>query len=93
MPPPVIRMEIDVLAASFRVVSGSEFLTLAPTSLEAVAEAAGLRRLNLDQPIWRFASGAWYRKSSREYPLMRRALQLLSVLASGDASRHYSLKL
>ena len=93
MPPPVIRMEIDVLAASFRVVSGSEFLTLAPTSLEAVAEAAGLTRLSLDQPIWRFASGAWYRKSSREYPLMRRALQLLSVLASGDASQHYSLKL
>lgn len=93
MPPPVIRMEIDVLAASFRVVSGTEFLTLAPASLDAVAEAAGLTRLTLDQPIWRFASGAWYRKSSSEYPLMRRALQLLSVLANGDASRHYSLKL
>ena len=85
MPPPVIRMEVDVLAASFRVVSGTEFLTLAPTSLETLAEAAGLRRLSLDQPIWRFASGAWYRKSSREYPLMRRALQHLSVLAGAEA--------
>jgi hypothetical protein len=67
-------MEVDALGSTFRIVSGSEFLTLAPTSLEEVAGAAGLSRLTMQHPIWRFASGAWFRRSSREYPIMRRAL-------------------
>jgi LysR family transcriptional regulator, regulator of abg operon len=93
MPPPVIRMEIDVLAASFRVVSGTDFLTLAPTSLNAVAASAGLVRLSLEPPIWKFTSGAWFRKSSRGFPIMRRALQLLPLLANGEAQQDYSLAL
>ena len=89
LPPPTVRMEVDILAASFRVVSGTEFLTLAPTSLEEVAAAAGLTRLTLERPIWKFASGAWFRKSSRELPIMRRALQLLPELANDEGrTRH-----
>ncbi|MGN6467071.1 MAG: LysR family transcriptional regulator [Rhizobiaceae bacterium] len=93
LPPPVIRMEIDVLAASFRIVSGTEFLTLAPTSLEGVAAAAGLVPLRLERPIWRFVSGAWFRKSSSEYPIMRRALQLLPGLAENAAGQGHNLQL
>jgi DNA-binding transcriptional LysR family regulator len=93
LPPPAIRMEIDVLAASFRMVSGTEFLTLAPTSLEGVAAAAGLVPLRLERPIWKFASGAWFRKSSSEYPIMRRALQMLPVLAEDAAQQGYNLQL
>lgn len=93
LPPPVIRMEIDVLAASFRIVSGTEFLTLAPTSLEAVAATAGLVPLHLQRPIWKFVSGAWFRESSREYPIMRRALQLLPLLAESDVSQDHYPKL
>ncbi|HVW57314.1 MAG TPA: LysR family transcriptional regulator [Rhizobiaceae bacterium] len=93
LPPPVIRMEIDVLAASFRIVSGTEFLTLAPTSLEGVAAAAGLVPLNLQRPIWKFISGAWFRKSSSEYPIMRRALQALPALAATAAQQGHNLQL
>ncbi|MDR7145175.1 LysR family transcriptional regulator [Rhizobium sp. BE258] len=82
LPPPDIAMEVEALAASFRIVANSDKLTLAPLSLANVAEQFGLVPLHFAAPIWSFGSGAWYRTSSREYPIMRRALDLLPQLAS-----------
>lgn len=80
--PPDIAMEVEALAASFRIVASSDKLTLAPLSLTNVADQFGLVPLHLSPPIWSFGSGAWFRASSREFPIMRRALDLLPQLAS-----------
>ncbi|MEP7456150.1 LysR family transcriptional regulator [Phyllobacterium sp. SB3] len=80
--PPEIAMEVEALAASFRIVSGTDYLTAAPLSLTKVASQFDLVPLRLASPIWSFPSGAWYRQSSREFPIMRRALDLLPELAS-----------
>lgn len=82
LPPPRVVMEVDALAAILRLVAGSDFLTLAPTSLEGLAASAGLTRLRLQYPIWNFISGAWFRKSWRNYPIMRRALEILPELVA-----------
>nr|WP_256473391.1 LysR family transcriptional regulator [Phyllobacterium sp. 21LDTY02-6] len=86
LPPPHISMEVEALAASFRIVSGSNKLVLAPRSLSNVAEEFGLVPLHLSPPIWRFGSGAWFRGSSRDYPIMRRALDLLPRLTTEAAA-------
>jgi DNA-binding transcriptional LysR family regulator len=80
--PPEITMEVEALAASFRIVSGTDYLTAAPLSLANVASQFDLVPLRLSSPIWAFPSGAWFRQSSREFPIMRRALDLLPELAS-----------
>ncbi len=80
--PPDVAMEVEALAASFRIVGACDKLTLAPLSLANAAEQFGLVPLHLVSPIWSFGSGAWYRHSSRDYPIMRRALDLLPQLVN-----------
>lgn len=87
LPTPRVAMEVDALAASFFIVKGTNFLTAAPTSLDAMAQDAGLLRLPLEQEIWRFRTGAWYREASLRFPLVQRALELLEDLC-GRAVGH-----
>ena len=44
----------------------------------------GLVVLPLEVPLWHFPSGAWMRQSTREYPIMRRALQILRERCGTD---------
>lgn len=81
LPSPRVVLEVDSLIASFSIVSGTQYFTLAPTSLKDAATAAGLIMLNLEYPVWNFASGAWFRRSWRRIPIMQRALQLLASIA------------
>lgn len=74
---PRVVMEVDALASSFAVLRGTPYLTAAPTTLRPMAEEAGLVVLPLEGPIWTFPSGVWMRRSTREYPIMKRALALL----------------
>ncbi|MBY8917050.1 LysR family transcriptional regulator [Nitratireductor rhodophyticola] len=77
LPTPRVSMEVDALSASFFMVRGTSYLTAAPTSLAGAAKDADLVRLPLEDPIWRFRTGVWYRKSSLRYPIVQRALALL----------------
>ena len=83
LPVPEVVMEIDSLLASFRVVQGTDFLTSATTVVRQSAEDEGLKMLNLDRGIWYFDSGAAYRRSQRNYAIMRRALAILQELTQG----------
>jgi DNA-binding transcriptional LysR family regulator len=82
LPAPDIAIEVEALAAGFRIVANSDKLTLAPLSLTNVASEFGLVPLRLSPPIWSFGSGAWFRASSREYPIMRRALDIVPQLVN-----------
>lgn len=77
---PEIVMEVETLAASFRIISGTSYFTLAPVQVEAMAKAAGLKKLLFEDPFWRFPSGACFRRSTSEFPILARSLDLLSQL-------------
>ncbi|MBO0904842.1 LysR family transcriptional regulator [Jiella sonneratiae] len=85
---PQVVMEIDALASSMMVVKGTNFLTAAPTTLRPMAEQAGLVVLPLEQPIWTFPSGAWMRRSTRGYPILRRSIEILHQLVRTET--HHS---
>lgn len=92
LPEPEIVMEIDSLLASFRAVRGTDYLTTAAEVVRPSAEEEGLKLLTLDNSIWQFDSGACYRRSLRDYPIMRRALTILQELAAEHRDNH-SIKL
>lgn len=88
LPVPEVVMEIDSLLASFRVVRGTNFVTSATAVVREAAEEEGLKLLGLDRPIWCFDSGACYRRSQRDYVIMRRALAILQELTKSHAASH-----
>lgn len=88
MPEPEVVMEIDSLPASFRAVRGTDYVTSATSVVREAAEEEGLKMLNLDRAIWYFDSGATYRRSHRQYAIMRRALSILQELTEGHAAHH-----
>jgi LysR family transcriptional regulator of abg operon len=92
LPEPQIVMEIDSLHASFRAARGTDYLTAAASLLRQTAEEAGLVMLDLERKIWHFDSGASYRRSLRNYPIMKRALEIVKDLAH-EFQPHHSLKL
>ena len=81
-------MEIDSLLASFRAVRGTDYITSATSVVREAAEEEGLKMLNLDRAIWYFDSGATYRRSHRDYSIMKRALAILQELTEGHDARH-----
>lgn len=88
LPEPEIVMEIDSLNASFRAARGTDYLTAAASLLRQSAEDAGLVMLNLERKIWYFESGASYRRSLRNYPIMQRAIQTLRELCVEHQPSH-----
>lgn len=81
LPKPRVVLEADSLISTFQFVGGTPYITLAPRSLRDYAQSAGLVALDLTCPIWEFSSGAWFRRSWRQIPIMQRALQLLEEIA------------
>lgn len=86
---PRIALEVDALAASMMIVKDSPYLTAAPSLLESVATQAGLVRLPMAEYIWEHSSGAWYRQSSLQYPIIRRALELLPAIVEENIPQGY----
>ncbi|MFO1163797.1 MAG: LysR family transcriptional regulator [Paracoccus sp. (in: a-proteobacteria)] len=74
---PQVVVEIDAMASGMVLARGTDLLIAAPTTVKPMAEEAGLVVLPLEVPLWHFPSGAWMRRSTREYPILRRALQIL----------------
>lgn len=85
MPLPRTVIEVDALASTLLAVSGTPYLTAAPTTIAPLAEASGVKVLPMEVPLWSFPSGAWMRRSTTEYPILRRALESLRALC-GDHS-------
>lgn len=88
LPTPSLALEIDSLVASFNVVRGTEFVTPATNMMETMADSAGLARLNMSKPLWRFQSGACFRRSMRDNPILLKALAIIEELV--EPQRHYS---
>jgi hypothetical protein len=81
-------MQVDSLVATFRVVQGTAYVTPASAFVRDQAGEEGLTMLRLEQPLWRFESGAWYRQSMRQHPITRRVLDIVQELARGYVRSH-----
>lgn len=86
LPPPRVIIEVDALASTLMMVSGTPYLTAAPLTVVPMAELTGLKVLPLDVPLWSFPSGAWMRRATAEYPIMRRALEILRELCASHSA-------
>lgn len=80
LPPPRVMMEIDTMASTMRMVSETSYLTATPTSLGTAAAEFGLVQLPLTTPIWAFPSGLWMRRSTSNYPILQRSVEILREL-------------
>jgi DNA-binding transcriptional LysR family regulator len=83
LPTPRVTVVADSIEACFEIVAASQALTAAAHPVTPLAEARGLRRLPLPEPLWRFESGLWLRESSLEYPVIVRAVEILEELCAG----------
>ncbi len=88
MPLPRMVIEVDALASTLLAVPGTPYLTAAPTTFAPMAKTAGLKVLPMEVPLWSFPSGAWMRQSTMEYPILKRALDILR-----DLCTHHSREL
>lgn len=86
MPLPEVVMEVDALASTFQAIVGTPYLTAAPMTIAPMAEQSGLRVVPVDPPLWTFPSGAWMRRATTEYPIIRRALEILRVLCADHSA-------
>lgn len=84
LPPPPIAIEVDAIASTMLLVSGTPYLTIVPATLLPMAMEAGLVPVPLEVPIWSFPSGAWMRRSTSHYPILRRAVAILKALTQGS---------
>lgn len=75
--PPRIAVEVEAMSSGMLIARNTDLLIAAPTTLQPMAEEAGLVCLPLEVPLWHFPSGAWMRKSTRGYPILKRSLELL----------------
>lgn len=83
LPTPHVAVVADSIEACFDIVASSQAVTGAAHPVTPLAEARGLRRLPLPEPLWRFESGLWLRESSLEYPVVVRAVEILEELCAG----------
>jgi DNA-binding transcriptional LysR family regulator len=77
LPSPRIAVEVGALMSGFNILRDTDLLMSAPGHLGAISSECGLVPLTLDEPIWRFTSGAMIRASMRGVPILRRCLELL----------------
>lgn len=87
MPLPRMVIEVDALASTLLAVSGTPYLTAAPTTIAPMAEVSGVKVLPLEVPLWSFPSGAWMRRSTVEYPILQRTLDILRRLCAVHSTR------
>lgn len=86
MPLPRVVIEVDALASTFQAVVGTPYLTAAPMTIAPMAELSGLKVLPATPPLWTFPSGAWMRRATAEYPIIRRALEILRGLCADHSA-------
>jgi DNA-binding transcriptional LysR family regulator len=77
-PSPRIAIEVGALMSGFNILRHTDLLMSAPGHLEAIAAQCKLAPLRLDEPVWKFTSGAMIRASMRRLPVVKRCLELLT---------------
>jgi DNA-binding transcriptional LysR family regulator len=74
-----IAVTTSSFSTGLRIVSGSDYLMLAPAQLAPVIEDAGLIVRTPAEPIWKLKTGIAIRNSIRSIPIIQRLIELLKV--------------
>lgn len=81
-----IVVQAGALTSGFEIVAGSDLLMSGPRQVEALARRYRLVPLRIADTIWKFHSGACFRKASLAYPILRRSLDLLEGICRAATS-------
>jgi hypothetical protein len=79
-----IVVQAGALTSGFEIVAGSDLLTSGPRQVEALARRYRLAPLRIAETIWKFRSGACFRKASLAYPILRRSLDVLGDICAAE---------
>jgi DNA-binding transcriptional LysR family regulator len=80
-----IVVQAGALTSGFEIVAGTDLLMSGPRQVEALARRYRLTPLRIGDTIWKFRSGACFRKASLAYPIVRRSLELLDGICAASA--------
>lgn len=82
LPAPNIVMRISTFTLGFQLVAQSDYAMILPVQLEPILDAKRVRLIKPDPPISRKPAGAYMRRSSRQYPIINRLVEIVA-----DATR------
>lgn len=75
--PPKAILTFTSLAMALSVIAGTDLLLPAPNNINLPKIAPNISALQIETPIWQVSSGAWYRESSQDNIVLKRAIELL----------------
>lgn len=82
LPEPNIVMRISTFTLGFQLVAQSDYAMILPVQLKPILDANNVRLITPDPPISRKLAGAHMRRSSRQYPIINRLVEIVA-----DATR------
>lgn len=82
LPAPNIIMRISTFTLGFQLVAQSDYAMILPVQLEPILDANRVRLVTPEPPISRKLAGAYMRRSSRQYPIINRLVEIVA-----DATR------
>lgn len=82
LPAPNIVMRVSTFTLGFQMVAQSDYAMILPVQLKPILDAAGVTLVTPDPPISRKLAGAYMRRSSRQYPIIKRLVEIVA-----DATR------
>lgn len=82
LPAPNIVMRVSAFTLGFQLVAQSDYAMILPVQLEPILDAGRVRLVTPNPPISRKLAGAYLRRSSRQYPIINRLVEIVA-----DATR------
>ena len=77
-----VALSTSSFATGLKIVTATDYLMLAPSQLRSVIEEAGLIVRSPKEPIRQFPTGVTTRSSVRQFPIVRRLIELLAASTS-----------
>ncbi len=81
LPAPNFMMRTTSIALGLQMVSEGNYVMTLPVQLKAILDARRLCVIRTDPPIGRLASGAYFRRSSQQYPIITRLIEIIAEAA------------
>lgn len=85
--PPDFAVQTTSYEFGLDLVATGKYIMPVPMELDPFLEASGMRSIPLETPIDQFTAGAYVRRSSLSYPVVRRLLDLVHVQARSQKNR------
>lgn len=81
LPAPEIVMRISTFTLGFQLIAQSDYAMILPVQLEPVLNPDGVKLVTPNPPISRKLAGAYMRRSSQQYPIITRLIDIVAEAA------------